>query len=335
MSRCSPLRIRYRPLASFCLAMALLVVGCTPRVQGLGPEIGSPRLEADAFVAADGQRLPVSSWPAPGSPRAVIVALHGYNMYRNYFAEPAAWWAAQELTVYAMDQRGFGGGPKPGIWGGGEAMAADARGMLAAVRARHPGVPLYLVGVSMGAAVALKSLAGADERLLDGAVLIAPAVWGGEALHPLLRAGMWLTAHLTPWNRATGGGLRRRPTDNIDYLYRLGDDPLVIRYSRIDSVYGLSQLMGQGLAAAPEVTTPLLVLYGANDEIIPRRPVELMLARLRAPHRYVEYQNGWHMLLHDKQAEQVWRDIAAWIANPKAPLPSGAPGTLTSLTLPR
>jgi hypothetical protein len=37
------------------------------------------------------------------------------------------------------------------------------------------------------------------------------------------------------------------------------------------------------------------------------------------------YRNGWHMLLRDLEGETVWRDIAAWIADPAiAALPSGA-----------
>ncbi len=36
------------------------------------------------------------------------------------------------------------------------------------------------------------------------------------------------------------------------------------------------------------------------------------------------YEKGHHMLLRDLQAETVWKDIAAWIADPRAPLPSGA-----------
>lgn len=311
-----------RKLAVLGCLLALLLAACAPRVQGLGPEAVVPRLDSDALIAGDGARLPMAVWPAAGKPRAVLVALHGYNMYRNYFADPAPWWAERGITVYAYDQRGFGAAPEPGIWGGNEAMAADARAMVAAVRQAHPGTPLYLLGCSMGAAVALLVLGQDPEPAIDGAILIAPAVWGGEALNPLLRAGMWLTAHTTPWNRATGGGLRRRPTDNIDVLYRFGDDPLVIKYSRVDAIYGLTNLMGDALAAGPRVKAPLLILYGANDELVPPGAIDLLRRKLKAPHRFVQYPDGWHMLLHDKQARQVWRDIATWIDDSQAVLPS-------------
>ena len=314
---------RRRGRVTGAVLLALLMAGCAPSVQEFGPSFAEPSLQDDSFITADGKRLPLQLWPAQGRRKAVLVALHGFNMYSRYFEDMAPWLAARGIATYAYDQRGFGGAPARGIWGGIDAMAADARDMLRLVHARHPGVPLFALGSSMGAAVLLSALAADDAPTVDGAVLVAPAVWGGEAMHPFFRFGLWLSAHTTPWNRATGSGLRRRPSDNDAMLRALGQDPQVIRYTRIDTVYGMSQLMGHALAAAPRPRVPILVLYGEKDEIIPPRPVELMVSRLTAPYRLVRYADGWHMLLRDLQAETVWRDIAQWVLDPEAPLPSG------------
>ncbi len=75
--------------------------------------------------------------------------------------------------------------------------------------------------------------------------------------------------------------------------------------------------------SAPDITTPALVLYGDNDELIPKKPTYEMLSRLAAPHRVALYDTGYHMLLRDLDAEPVLTDIAAWITDPDAPLPSG------------
>jgi acylglycerol lipase len=40
--------------------------------------------------------------------------------------------------------------------------------------------------------------------------------------------------------------------------------------------------------------------------------------------RVALYESGFHMLLRDLQAETVWTDIAAWIADRDVALPSGA-----------
>ena len=46
---------------------------------------------------------------------------------------------------------------------------------------------------------------------------------------------------------------------------------------------------------------------------------------MRPPGRTLYYEKGWHLLLRDLQAETVWRDAAAFIRDPSAPAPSGAP----------
>ncbi len=307
---------------SLCLALAL--AACGARVQPFGPNDRTPGIAGEVYTTADGTALPLKVWRAEGSPRAVIVALHGFNMYSAHFQEAGPWWAARGVTVYAPDQRGFGGAPERGIWGGTEAMAADARDLVRLVRGRHPGTPVYLLGSSMGASLAIRALTLDDPPQVDGAILVAPAVWGGAALHPFYRFGAWLLANLMPWNHATGAGLRRRPSDNIEMLRANGRDPKNIFQTRFDAVYGVTQAMGTGQARAGLIrAVPLLVLYGKRDEIIPPGAVKRMLATLETPYRFVHYPDGWHMLLRDLQAETVWRDIARWISDRRGALPSG------------
>ncbi len=313
--------LKHSPLIA---ALPILVLAaCAPRLQPPGTEQQAARLANDHVAAPDGRRLPVAVWPAEGTPRAVIVALHGFNDYRLAFAEPAGWWADRGITTYAYDQRGFGASGHRGIWAGTDAMVSDLATVVGLVAARHPAVPLWLVGDSMGGAVVMTAMARAVPEQVAGAVLVAPAVWGRATMHPIYSAMLWFAAHTMPANRSTGRDLGVRASDNIAMLRGLGRDPMVIKWTRIDAVYGLVNLMDAALAAAPALELPLLVLYGERDELIPRKPVETMLARLAGRPRIAVYPDGWHMLLRDLQAEVVWRDVAAHVLDPTAPLPSG------------
>jgi alpha-beta hydrolase superfamily lysophospholipase len=98
---------------------------------------------------------------------------------------------------------------------------------------------------------------------------------------------------------------------------------LVIKETRADALWGLTDLMDRGLVAAAGIRQPVLLLYGDKDEIIPRRAVERMVAALAAPKRIALYPDGWHMLFRDLQREVVWRDVLAWMIEPERPLPSG------------
>jgi alpha-beta hydrolase superfamily lysophospholipase len=299
--------------------VALLATACAPQWREAGEAIATANITPHAYVTTDGTQLPLHIWQANPHPRAVLLALHGMNDYANAFARPAAAWSQQGITSYAYDQRSFGGAPYRGLWPGADTLVQDAQHMTRLLRARHPGVPLYLLGESMGAAVVMLALRRPDLISVDGVILSAPAVWGGEGMNPIYRLSLWLGAHLVPDRKFTGQSLKRWASDNIETLRGLGRDPLFIKGTRVDALYGLTSLMGEAFAEADYPPVPMLVLYGARDEIVPSEPVLAVLKRL-PPHRAVFYREGCHMLMRDLQAERVWRDIRAWIDDKSAPL---------------
>jgi alpha-beta hydrolase superfamily lysophospholipase len=309
------------------LFLLLLLAACAPRLQPPGLESVEPQLNGDHFVADDGVTLPVRVWLPDGTPTAVILALHGFNDYSKAFDAPARRWAAAGIATYAFDQRGFGATRYQGLWPGEQRMIADLREMAQLLRVRHPATPFYLLGESMGAAVVMAAATADDPPTADGLTLVAPAVWGRETQGPLQSGVLWLAAHTVPWMKLTGEGLDIHPTDNVEVLRAMVRDPLVIKKTRIDAVFGLVDLMDLAYAAAPNLPQGTLVLYGSREDVIPDEAVLAMLRRLpadaaRRP-RIAIYPDGYHMLLRDLHADLVLDDVAAWIADPAVPLPSG------------
>lgn len=308
---------RTRHIASIARALAVLAFAalsaCAPRIAAAGLETRMPAIEGDRFVTRDGLPLGLAHWDA-GNPRAVIVALHGMNDYSNAFSMPAPWWAEHGIATYAYDQRGFGRSPNPGVWPGTEALRRDLADFVDVVRSRHPGVPVYVLGESMGGAVAITAFASESPPDAAGLILVAPAVWGWSTLPFSYRATLWMTAHAVPWWTLTGRGLNILPSDNIEMLRANGRDPLFQKATRTDAIYGLVSLMDEGLnRAAHMAPVPLLVLYGEKDQIIPRSATEKMLMGLGANATVKRYANGYHMLLRDLDGAARWADIAAWI----------------------
>jgi acylglycerol lipase len=121
---------------------------------------------------------------------------------------------------------------------------------------------------------------------------------------------------------------RIHPSDNIAMLQALGADPLVLKEARTETLSGTVDLMDAALARASRLTVPALILYGEKDEIVPREALAAFVGDLPAAARnrqhVVLYPNGYHMLLRDLQGATVLADIAAWMHDPRASLPSGA-----------
>ncbi len=322
--------LRAHALTRLALGALLLLAACAPMSQERGPLVGEPRLAADHAVMADGARLPLRLWlPAERPPDALIVALHGFNDYSNAFDGPASFWADHGIATLAYDQRGFGATARAGIWPGTAALVSDLEDVVALARRRFPDQPLYLLGESMGGAVLLAA-AGTGALAVDGMVLVAPAVRGRATMNPLYRGALWVTAHLFPWMEATGEGLGIVASDNVEMIRGLQNDPLVIKSTRFDAVWGLVNLMDAALEGAAGTRPPLLLTYGAHDELIPREPTAALVARLGDRARIAVYEAGYHMLLRDLNAATPLSDIAGWVRAPHAPLTSNAEATADS-----
>ena len=317
----------------FLLGTALvLLASCgRPAVDDNGESSQAARLETDAMVTSTGDRLPMTVWaPAEDSPRAIVLALHGFNDYRLAFERVGSELAEAGAQVYAYDQRGFGGTESRGAWPGEDALVEDARAALALLREAHPDTPLYLLGKSMGGAVAIGALTRQPTPEIDGAVLVAPAVWARRTMPWYQRAALWFGARFAPGREVRGSGLGIRPSDNRQMLREWSRDPMVIKGTRIDAVEGLANLMDMALDGIPRLTTESLILYGEHDEVVPRRPTCRMLATLPAQPanwRFALYEDGYHMLTRDLHGHLVRQDIAAWVLNRNEALPSGMEAT--------
>lgn len=307
------------------LVVPVMLAACAPTVVPAGEAVRAPALTDDKYVATDGTALPVAVWKAEkGPPQAVILALHGFGDYRNAFEDPAAIWAKDGITTYSYDQRGFGQSPSRGRWAGTDTLVDDAKAVAALLRAKYPDVPLYIAGESMGGAVALVAVDRGIEA--DGLILSAPAVRSRKSFGPLASTTMSVFVHLIPWMPAGPTSIDYKPTDNPKTMEKLRNDPLMLRQPRFDLGYGLLDLMDEACAAAERVHLPYLMMHGMGDKIVPSSPIKSTIAVMprREDSKLAFYKDGYHLLMRDKEGPKVAADVASWIADHEAALPSGA-----------
>ena len=305
-------------------AAALLLEGCAVHPPRPALTAAQGARQDGIFLMADGAVLPYRAWLPQDRPRAVVLALHGFNDSRDAWELPAPAFAAAGIGLIAPDQRGFGAAPGRGHWPGTATLVADAAHLARLVRERFPGVEVLAMGESMGAAVLMLLATSplAPDRMRY--VLLAPAVWGRAQMNLFAVAALWLAATLAPGLRLTGAGLGVRASDNTEALIRLSEDPLTIHATRISAIRGLVDLMGRALEAAARFPAPGLFLYGGRDELVPAHAMAAAWRALRAGERIGFYPDGYHLLLRDHDRAEVIGDVVSWITDPAAPLPSGA-----------
>ena len=303
-----------------CLAFSLALAACAVTRAPLGNESVTPHFEEDVLVARDGTRLPLREWDAEGGqPKAVIIALHGMSDYSNAFDIPARTWAKRGITTLAIDQRGFGRSPNPGLWAGADVMREDLEDFAAAAHARFADLKIFALGESMGGAVLLTSLAAPQSPAVAGTILVSPAVWSRADMPMPYRVALYMVAHVTPGIILTNSAASRVvtvvPSDNVPLLIALGKDPLFQKKTRADTLLGLVDLMDEARRAAGALQSPppILYLHGKKDQVIPERAADAAIRDLGGHIALREYPNGYHMLLRDLEGAIVQNAVANWV----------------------
>jgi acylglycerol lipase len=302
------------------VAVLCLLTACSPNLAtspGNPSSSSSPYITEHTFVSFDNTALPLRVWLPTDEIKGVIISLHGFNDYSNFIKDSASFFNQRNLAMYAYDQRGFGKSITRGRWSGWQAMTDDLAAFVAVIKQLHPNKPVYILGDSMGGAVAIVTMTQDNPPDVEGVILVAPAVWARSEMPFYQRVALWIAAHTIPWEKVTGKSLKITASDNIEMLRKLGKDPLVIKETRIEVLYGLSNLMDNAFGSAERFRATSLILYGEKDEIIPREPVfdfyERLPLRSQDQQRMILYENGFHMLLRDLQSAKVLIDIVDWI----------------------
>jgi alpha-beta hydrolase superfamily lysophospholipase len=269
------------------------------------------RLRCGAFAASDGAHVPYRLW-LPREIRAGILLLHGACDYSGAFDDVAPRLARRGIAVLAIDQRGFGATETRGQWAGHVRMAEDVGDAFAFLRGRLPsGMPLFILGESMGGAVAIVAAAhGIVEA--DGLILIAPGAiaslyWRqvlGAAVRILrlvLRTRALRFDRISGWDLSPGAAIR------------LMGDPLVLRTLRTDMLAGLLELSCAVIGEARNVSVPALTVVGNRDDVLRQACVRRLHENLSGEKTWQSIEDGPHLLLDWQRADEVIARTLGWI----------------------
>lgn len=121
-------------------------------------------------------KVPYRSWLPLNQPKEVLLCVHGLGFSSASFADFGRSMAGRGFAVYAVDVRGFGQWAKRKGQDtvDFEACLLDIEQALKSLRKAYPGVPVFMVGESMGGAIAMAATARHPE-LVDGLVSSVPS----------------------------------------------------------------------------------------------------------------------------------------------------------------
>jgi len=283
------------------------------------------------WKAPDGETFSYSLWgadlPTEQRPRAVVVGVHGLSGAALDYEPLASHLQKHQIVTYALELRGQGNDPLPGRRGDLaqiEDWFKDLSAFFSLVRCRFPDTQIYYYGESMGAALLTRFLAQAREPDLPAGLVLASPVVALPGKPPFWQEMLFQFF------------LKVRPTHRIDVRKftkrRDRDDPSkwvtrdeahrrwfetaahkIDRYT-VRFFKCLFDLIEGCFEAAPQIKTPVLVIYAANDVFIKPARIEQFFARLGSREKELRFfPESYHLLLHDYDKAQVLERIEAWL----------------------
>ena len=261
-----------------------------------------------------GRRIFWRSWlPPDGNPQAIIAIVHGAGEHSGRYGEVAARLVSEGYGVYALDHRGHGrsDGPRALIDRIDNA-AADLDALVLSATRVHPGLPVFLLGHSLGGLISLRYLRSHQDR-------IAGAVLSGTLASVQASATLRVIGHLLSVLAP------RLPLVGVD-AELISRDPTVVQAYRADPLVHHGKLPArtcaeiadtvQALASdVPRITVPVLIAYGTADALCPPEGSVMLSARIGSPDKTVKaYPGLYHEILNEPERETVLSDVTGWIS---------------------
>ncbi|MGH8492975.1 MAG: alpha/beta fold hydrolase [Moraxellaceae bacterium] len=280
------------------------------------------------LLTHDGYTLVGQWWLPQGAPRGVILVVHGTVMNAGFYKDWARHVTGFGYAVFGIDLRSWGQSQGRGVRGlikHFKEYLLDVETAAAHVRERFPGVPFFLQGESLGGGVVL--MADISGRVPnDGLILNAPAVIGNPGfgflrapqfftnfcLDVLSRlAHLWPTLPFLPPHRWAIGMV----FVDAKATQRFFDDPHNTRsWVPLFYITQTNKLMKHVRKYADTVKSPLLILHGTNDRLVPLRSSQWLLARATSEDKTLKVYRGLsHAALHVEGNQLLWADTIQWL----------------------
>jgi alpha-beta hydrolase superfamily lysophospholipase len=284
---------------------------------GTPPSTDRHRAASATLSAADGESLHYRSWLATDAqPFAAVLFLHGIASHSAWFGQTAVHLAEGGVAVYAADRRGSGlsGGPRGHLMRH-EIAQDDAGRFLDMLSERHPGLPIFLIGSSWSAKLAILAAARYEQRLA-GLVLHGPGLFPRVDLGLKDKLTVLACHRLKPEYQVRIPLIPEQYTVSEIYRDYIRQDRLRLLTASSRFFWETRRLDKARDRTAAKLTLPMLLLIGEEDPMMDAPATCRWFHALKAPDRMmVVYKGGQHTL--DFEPEQTLRsyraDFVGWL----------------------
>ena len=266
------------------------------------------------FVTPDAVTIYHQAWLPDGDPKAMVILLHGLAEHSGRYTNVAKALTDAGYAVHALDHRGHGrsDGKRTYV----KSYAEYQRDILQfrrLVELRHPDLPLFVLGHSMGGNLALGHVLD-HQAGVRGMALSAPALAPGTSLSPTKIRLAKLLGKIAPGLRPeqlSADAISRDPAVVAAYVA----DPRVFNGKvTAGAAAALLASMESFPARYTELRLPILLQHGTADALVDiagTRQLEAGAVNAKVTTHY--YDGLYHEVFNEPEQAAVLADTVAWL----------------------
>ncbi|MDQ3759323.1 MAG: lysophospholipase [Actinomycetota bacterium] len=255
-------------------------------------------------LSGSGGELVFFEWPNDDASFIALIA-HGYGEHARRYDHVAERLVSEGATVYAPDHLGHGlSEGERALVAQGEALTADLHLVAEIARGAHPGLPVVLIGHSMGGIVATRYAQRHPDEL-TALVLSGPVIGGNAAIMGLLELDPIPEIPIDP------DVLSRDPETGAKYA----TDPLVYHgpFHR-ETLEMLRKAVSDIAEGGGFDDLPVLWIHGSVDALAPLEETRPAVERLRGPRTESKvYEGAKHEIFNETNRDEVLDDTMGFL----------------------
>jgi alpha-beta hydrolase superfamily lysophospholipase len=267
-----------------------------------------------SFRGAGGLDLFYQAWLPEGTPRAAVAVVHGAGDHSGRLDRLALPLEQNSFATYAFDLRGFGRSPgKRGHINRWEEYREDVRCFLQLISAQQPGTPLFLMGYSLGAGIALDFILRQPEGLRGAIISAAPIDPAGIGSRAQIATARLLSRIFPTFTVRLNNDINGVSRDQ-SVLDALRSDPL--HHNLVTARWGTESMAAVAWVReqAANIRLPVLFLHGSDDPFNLSGGVQRYYEQINYPDKtLIIYPGSRHEVHNDLDHAQVAADIANWM----------------------
>ncbi|MCA9804982.1 MAG: alpha/beta fold hydrolase [Cyanobacteria bacterium HKST-UBA02] len=279
---------------------------------------------AQALPSLAGESAPCLSWKNPlvSRPSACVLCIHGLGLHSRSFEHFGKELARRRLAVFAIDVRGFGSWMKnPGEEKVDfDACLEDVRQAIQSIKKAYPGIPVFLLGESMGGAIALRA-ASLYPQEIAGLISSVPS----EERFRQGRTDLKVALHFLSGPKKDfdiGSQIVEQATDNENLKRQWREDPLSRLEISPKELLQFQNFMNDNHDSAEKIENmPVLFVQGTDDELVKPDGTWELFNRLTTKDKVFVALPSEHLIFEEAQCQdpeklkQSIKLLSAWLSS--------------------